>query len=157
MSAMLYPAANTRPQPVSDDAWLTPEEIGIVRSQFVRVCEDADGFARDFYGSLFSIAPLLRAMFPDDMGMQRARFVRMLTVLVAQLKFPEALVAPFAALGERHRGYAAIPLDYENFGRALMRALALRLGDDFDVPAHDAWNKLYGRVAAIMQTGTRRA
>lgn len=156
MNAMLHSPADSRPAPVMSSEWLTAEEIRIIRYQFARVGEDADGFAKDFYGSLFSIAPLLRAMFRGDMAEQRAKLVRMLAMLVAQLKSPEALVAPLAALGERHRGYGAIPMDYEFVGRALMRALALRLGDDFDVTAHAAWNRLYGHVAAIMQDGARR-
>lgn len=156
MNAMLHPASDSHPDPAIPHEWLTAEEIRTIRSQFARVGEDADGFARDFYSSLFSIAPLLRAMFRGDMAEQRAKLVRMLAMLMAQLTSPEALIAPLAALGERHRGYAAIPLDYECVGRALMRALALRLGDEFDVASHAAWNKLYGHVAAIMQAGARR-
>ncbi|MBP3984135.1 hypothetical protein J5837_06800 [Pseudoxanthomonas helianthi] len=156
MNAMLHATTDSPPEPVIAHAWLTAEEIRIIRSQFARVGEDADGFARDFYSSLFSIAPLLRAMFRGEMAEQRAKLVHMLAMLVSQLKSPEALIAPLAALGERHRGYAVIPLDYECVGRALMRALALRLGDDFDVASHAAWNKLYGHVAAIMQAGALR-
>lgn len=156
MNAMLQPISGIPSEPAAPHAWLTAEEIRIIRSQFARVGEDADGFARDFYGSLFSIAPLMRAMFRGDMAEQRAKLMHMLAMLVAQLKSPEALIAPLAALGERHRGYAVIPMDYDCVGRALMRALALHLGDDFDVPSHAAWNKLYGHAATIMQAGARR-
>lgn len=131
--------------------WLSAHDIALVRSQFARVGADADGFASDFYDALFSIAPLVRAMFRGEMPEQRGKLVKMLALLVAQLHAPDALAAPLEALGRRHRGYGVLALDYDCVGEALMRALALRLGEDFDPAARAAWGKVYVFAAATMQ------
>lgn len=132
-------------------AWLSSHDIDLIRAQFALVGRDADGFARDFYDALFSIAPLLRAMFRGPMPEQRAKLLRMLALLIAHLRSPDALAEPLAALGERHRGYGVLALDYDKVGEALLRALDLHLGNDFDENARVAWAKLYAFVASIMQ------
>ena len=131
--------------------WLSPNEIDLVRNQFAHIGRDADGFARDFYDTLFSIAPLVRAMFRGPMPEQRAKLLRMLGLLVSQLRSPEALAAPLASLGERHHGYGVLALDYDKVGDALLRTLALHLGEAFDQTARTAWGKVYAFVASTMQ------
>lgn len=141
-------------QPCSLDAapWLSHEEIDLVRTQFARIGRDADGFARDFYDALFSLAPLVRAMFRGPMPEQRAKLLCMLALLVSQLHSPEAMAAPLAALGERHRGYGVLSLDYDKVGDALMRALHKHLGDDFNEATRTAWGKAYFFIASTMHT-----
>jgi hemoglobin-like flavoprotein len=90
-------------------------------------------------------------MFRGPMPEQRTKLVRMLALLVSQLRSPEALAVPLAELGRRHHGYGVIPQDYAKVGEALLRTLAGRLGDDFDADARAAWGRLYGFVAARMQ------
>ncbi len=145
MNAMLQPRfPDTTP-------WLSPSDIDLVRTQFAQIGRDADGFARDFYDALFTIAPLVRAMFRGPMPEQRAKLLRMLALLMAQLRSPEALAAPLAALGERHRGYGVLAIDYDKVGEALMQALDMHLGDDFNAASRAAWGKVYVFVAASMQ------
>lgn len=143
---------NALPQPRSIDAAqrLSHEEIDLVRAQFDRIGRDADGFARDFYDALFSLAPLVRAMFRGPMPEQRTKLLRMLALLVSQLHSPEAMAAPLAALGERHRGYGVLSLDYDKVGDALMRALHKHLGDDFNEATRIAWGKAYFFIASSM-------
>lgn len=146
MNAML------QTRPVAAQPWLSPTEIELVRAQFARIAADADGFAIDFYDALFTLAPLVRAMFRGPMPEQRAKLVRVLALLIAQLRSPEALAEPLAALGERHRGYGVLALDYDKVGEALLQALGMRLGADFDEAARVAWAKLYVFVASTMQS-----
>jgi hemoglobin-like flavoprotein len=150
MNAMLQPASSPSASPSKPD-WLSPTEIELIRAQFARIGEDADGFAIEFYDALFAIAPLVRAMFRGPMPDQRAKLVRMLALLVSQLRSPEALAIPLAELGRRHHGYGVIPQDYGKVGEALLRTLGSRLGEDFDADARAAWGRLYGFVAARMQ------
>lgn len=146
MNAML------KTHPVDARPRLSPAESDLIRAQFARIAADADGFAIDFYDALFTLAPLVRAMFRGPMPEQRAKLVRMLAMLIAQLRSPEALAAPLAALGERHRGYGVLALDYDKVGEALLQALGQRLGNDFDEDARVAWAKLYVFVASTMQS-----
>jgi len=140
-----------QPRSIGVTPWLSPEDIALVRSQFAGIGRDADGFARDFYEILFSISPLVRAMFRGPMQEQRAKLLRMLTLAMSLLDSPAALATPLAALGERHRAYGVLALDYDHAGDALLRALALHLGDAFDERARAAWGRLYVAIASAMQ------
>lgn len=148
--------ATALPLPSNPD-WLDPSEIARIRRQFVAIGNDADAFAAEFYSRLFSISPLVRAMFRGEMGEQRAKLVRMLAMLVSKLDTPEQLAIPLAALGERHRGYGVMQADFDPVGRALIATLAQRLGDDFDEAACAAWLKVYAWVTAQMQGRILRA
>lgn len=139
-----------KPRPSRPTPWLSDEEIALVRAQFARIGQDADAFARDFYDALFSIAPLVRAMFRGPMPEQRTKLLRMLALLMSQLHAPEAMAAPLAELGERHRGYGVLSLDYDKVGEALMRALHKHLGDDFNEATRAAWGKAYFFIASSM-------
>ncbi len=139
-----------RQRPPTGLAWLSDAEIELVRAQFARIGADADAFAIDFYDALFAIAPLVRAMFRGPMPEQRAKLVKVLALLVANLRHPEALAIPLAELGRRHRGYGVLALDYDCVGKALLDTLTRRLGDDFDAVARAAWGRLYTHVAGAM-------
>ena len=139
-----------QPHPTDATPWLSPDDIALVRAQFTRIGQDPDGFACDFYDALFSIAPLLRAMFRGPMPEQRDKLLRMLALLVSQLHTPQMMAAPLAALGERHRGYGVLAVDYDKVGDALMRALHLHLGKDFNADARTAWGKVYVFIASTM-------
>jgi len=140
----------------SNPNWLDPSEIARIRRQFATIGNDADAFASEFYARLFSISPLVRAMFRGDMGQQRDKLVRMLAMLVSKLDTPEQLAIPLAALGERHRGYGVMQADFDPVGRALIATLAQRLGDDFDDAARDIWLKVYAWITAQMQGALTR-
>ncbi|MFT4180211.1 MAG: globin domain-containing protein [Thermomonas sp.] len=144
---------NAMLKPTPTYTLLSPAEIELIQSQFARIGRDADGFAIDFYDALFSIAPLVRAMFRGPMPEQRAKLVKVLSMLVASLRNPAALDAPLAELGRRHRGYGVLALDYDKVGEALLQALGMRLGDAFDAGARAAWGKLYVHVASRMMAG----
>lgn len=144
-----------KPLPAGHMAWLTDTEISLVQAQFARIGENADDFAIDFYDALFAIAPLVRAMFRGPMPEQRTKLVKVLTLLVASLRNPQVLEAPLAELGRRHRGYGVLALDYDCVGKALLEALAKRLGGDFDDAARAAWGTLYTHVAGTMLAAGR--
>lgn len=137
-------------RPPAGLVWLSDAEIALVRAQFARIAADADAFAIEFYDALFAIAPLVRAMFRGPMPEQRAKLVKVLAVLVANLRNPQALATPLAELGRRHRGYGVLALDYDCVGKALLDTLERRLGEDFDAAARAALGRLYAHVAGAM-------
>jgi len=132
-------------------AWLDPASITLIRANFAAIAGDADGFAADFYSRLFALSPQVRPMFGEDLTEQRAKLVRMLSMLIASLDRPEQLATPLANLGQRHAGYQVQNHHYAVVGAALLDTLAARLGSAFDDAAHTAWATLYGGVAATMQ------
>ena len=132
--------------------WLSADEIAIVRAQFALVERDADAFATVFYDALFSITPLVRAMFRGPMPQQRAMLMQMLAIMVNHLHASDAITPTLAALGRRHHGYGVLSLDYDRMGEALMRALSQQLGVAFDASARTAWGKVYVFIASHMQS-----
>ena len=67
--------------------------------------------------------------------------------------YPDAAVPELQAEAAplRHRAYGVLALDYDHAGDALLRALALHLGDAFDERARAAWGRLYVAIASAMQ------
>lgn len=141
-----------RVEPDHDDiAWIGPEHARRVREGFQRVAADAEGFATEFYETLFGIAPATRRMFPEDMAEQRRKLLRMLTLLTSSLDKPELLRDSLRNLGERHYRYGVMGRDYHPVGQALLSSLASRLGDGFTSEDRRAWADLYVRISAMMQ------
>jgi hemoglobin-like flavoprotein len=137
--------------------WLDTAEITRIRSGFSAVAADADRFTADFYTRLFERAPTLRPLFPDDLSSQRDKLKHVLAMLVAGLDRPVALRPALATLGDRHRSYGVVQVDFIVVGQALIDTLDAHFGEQFSPADRSAWAALYARVTAIMTTGTARA
>ena len=135
----------------SDIAWIGEAQARRIRVGFESVAADADGFAAEFYDTLFGIAPALRPLFRGDMAEQRVKLLRMLALLVNNLERAELLRDALRKLGERHQGYGVVERDFHPVGLALLTTLSSRLGIDFTVEDRRAWADLYVRVVAMMQ------
>lgn len=130
---------------------MTPDQIALVQASFARLAPQADAVATAFYARLFQIDPGLRAMFPVDLGPQRAKLMQMLGAAVRGLDDVPALLPVVAALGRRHAGYGVQPRHYDTVGRALLDTLASGLGADFTPSLRQAWSAVYAALAAAMQ------
>ncbi len=137
-----------------DDAspWLSPDEIALVRMQFACIQRDADAFATIFYNAFLARTPNVRTMFRGDISQQRAKFMKMLAMLVSKLHVSESITGQLSWLGLEHRCYGVMAVDYDRMGEALMHALASHLGTGFDVYARTAWSKAYVFIASSMQS-----
>lgn len=78
-----------------------------LRASYVRLRAHDLRLAEIFYARLFTRAPHLRAMFPQDLDAQAAKLVHALDAVVANLERPEANAEMLAALGRRHAAYGA--------------------------------------------------
>jgi nitric oxide dioxygenase len=136
--------------------WLDAADVVRIRDGFARVAANADGFTADFYARLFELAPTTRALFPDDLTTQREKLKHMLVMLIGSLDRPLQLKPALAALGDRHRSYGVVKADFVVVGRALLDTLAAHLGDSFTPADRAAWADLYGRITAVMTSGTQR-
>lgn len=129
---------------------LTDQQKQIVQSSFRDVSPKADEIALAFYDRLFTVAPSVRSLFPDDLTEQRRKLMYTLTLVVANLKNLEEVVPTIEALGRRHVGYGAEPAHYEVVGGALLHALAQGLGPAFTDDVKQAWIAAYGVIQATM-------
>lgn len=132
---------------------MTHDQIALVQTSFTRLAPQADAVAQAFYARLFQIDPALRAMFPADLGPQRAKLMQMLAVAVQGLSNPQALLPLAATLGQRHAHYGVRAAHYDTVGQALLDTLRAGLGADFTPVLEQAWRGVYSSLAGAMQAG----
>ena len=132
---------------------ITPDDILRVRTSFALVVPIKEAAADLFYNHLFEIAPQVRALFPDDLGEQKRKLMAMIATAVDGLHNLDALVPAVKALGARHVGYGTKAEHYTVVGEALLWTLDRGLGAAFTPDVRQAWTKVYGTVATVMQAG----
>jgi hemoglobin-like flavoprotein len=129
---------------------LTADEIHLIRDSYERISISLR-FARNFYATLFDVAPELRPLFPEDLTSQARKLIEMLGVLAGTLDRPFEFAMLLESLGQRHRGYAVRAVDFAPVGRALFATLERELGPRFDEATRRAWIALYALASALMQ------
>ncbi len=129
---------------------MTPQQISLVQSSFVKVVPIAEQAAALFYARLFELAPEVRPLFKGDMAEQGRKLMAMIGLVVNGLTRLDTLVPAAQKLGERHNAYGAKPEHYAVVGAALLDTLAKGLGDDFTPDVRAAWTEAYGTLASVM-------
>ncbi|MFH1496737.1 MAG: globin family protein [Verrucomicrobiota bacterium] len=136
---------------------VTPRQIELVQTTWEKVVPIADTAADLFYGQLFTIAPQVKPMFPEDMTEQKKKLMAMITVAVRGLKNVEALVPALHKLGAGHVGYGVKDEHYAIVGSALLWTLEKGLGDAWTDEVKDAWIAVYTLLADTMKQGAAAA
>lgn len=134
----------------------TRDEIpphALLRRSFALATREPERFAPRFYERLFTLAPAVRALFPDDLRHQQQKLTQALVVLVRGLDQPQVLEPVLRQLGARHAGYGAQAGHYAVVGEALIDTLDELGGEPMDASTRAAWAGLYGWVAATMLAG----
>ena len=129
---------------------MTPEQISLVKDSFKKIVPIAGVAADLFYDRLFSIAPKLRALFPEDMTEQKQKLMAMLATAVGNLHQMDHIALAVQDLGKRHVRYGVTNADYQPMGDALLWTLEQGLGVDFTPPVKVAWMEAYAMLAGIM-------
>jgi hemoglobin-like flavoprotein len=129
---------------------MTPEQVKLVQDSFQKVVPIADTAADLFYDRLFTIAPEVRPLFPEDLKEQKKKLMQMLATAVTNLHQVEKILPAVQDLGKRHVAYGVTAKHYEPVGAALLWTLEQGLGPDFTPPVKDAWTQTYLTVAGVM-------
>jgi hemoglobin-like flavoprotein len=130
---------------------MTPKQVKLVADSFRKVLPTAGVAADLFYDRLFETAPEVRPLFPDDLAVQKNKFITMLATMVTNLSEFEKIAPMVEDLGMRHVAYGVIGKHYESFGTALLWALEETLGVDFTPPVRTAWAEAYTTLAGAMR------
>lgn len=130
---------------------MTPEQVTMVQTSFKKVVPIADTAADLFYDRLFTIAPEVRSMFPDDIKDQKKKLIAMLATAVTNLHQVETILPAVESLGKRHVAYGVTAQHYEPVGAALLWTLEQGLGPDFTPPVKAAWTEAYMTLAGAMK------
>lgn len=137
---------------------MTPEELALIEADGAVLRLVPDAFAREFYDTLFELAPETRALFPDEMVEQRGKFVAELEFLIdsATASAVAGDLGPFLErthdLGRRHAHYGVTGADYAVLGAALISAIGARI-DGWDADHERAWTKFYRLISDVMREG----
>lgn len=122
---------------------LSEEQRIAVQTTFNKIEANPDPFAATFYNHLFDQDHSLRTLFKNDLKVQGDVLVRMLSIAVAGLNYPDDLVPALHDLGLHHAGYGVKTKDYDTFGRVLLQTLKEFLGAEFTPDTAEAWATFY--------------
>lgn len=134
---------------------MTPEQIRIVQSTWLKVLPIKDDAAGLFYSRLFEIDPTLRRLFRGDMRDQGQKLMQVIDGAVNGLSRMERVVPMIQALGRRHAGYGVTDDHYGTVGAALLWTLGKGLGAAFTPEVKDAWASAYSLLATTMRVAAR--
>lgn len=135
---------------------MTPEQVSMVQDSFKKVAPIASTAADLFYDRLFTIAPEVRPLFPDDLAEQKKKLMAMIGTAVTNLHQVDKIIPAVEDLGRRHVGYGVTDKHYEPVGAALLWTLEKGLGDDFTPPLKAAWTEAYMTLAGVMKAAAAK-
>ena len=133
---------------------MTPDDIELVQQTVDQISRMGDQVVAEFYRRLFDRVPEARAMFGDEMDVQRQKFLDTLTQIVAALTDLASLTASARDLGSRHRTYGVQARHYDEVREVLIETMAATLGDRFTDRHAAAWRQGWALISEIMQQGT---
>ncbi|MPZ58037.1 MAG: hemin receptor [Rhizobiales bacterium] len=130
---------------------MTPDKVKLVQDSFKKVVPIAGTAADLFYDRLFTIAPEVRSLFPEDLTEQKKKLIQMLATAVTNLHQVETILPAVQDLGRRPVAYGVTDKHFEPVGEALLWTLEKGLGDEFTPPVKEAWTETYLTVAGVMK------
>jgi PAS domain S-box-containing protein len=130
---------------------MTPEHVKLVQDSFAQVVPIAGTMADLFYDRLFTIAPEVRTLFPEDLIEQKKKFMHMISAAATNLHQVQKIIPAFEDLGRRHVTYGVTDSHYEWVGEALVWTLEQKLGPTFTPEVREAWNATYATIANVMK------
>jgi len=134
---------------------VTSRQKTLVQDSFASLAPLLEDAAALFYRRMFELDPMIRRIFPEDMGSQHRKLAQMLTAAVKGLDHLEQLVPVLQDLGQRHAAYGVSKRYYETGGAALLWTLEKGLGPAFTPELKEAWATVYAFLTMTMQGGVR--
>src|SRR4051794_11366658 len=131
-------------------------DINSLETSFDAIAARGEELVEDFYNRLFTAAPPLRELFPDNMTRQRM-LLGALVLLRKSLRDLDRIAPTLRSLGARHIAYGALPEHYPVVGTLLIESMEHVAGDAWRPEYATAWADAYGVVAAEMMAGAEEA
>jgi hemoglobin-like flavoprotein len=132
-------------------------DIDSLEESFDLIAPRGGEVVEDFYNRIFTTAPQLRGLFPDDMTHQRKVVLATLVLVRKSLRNLDGLIPTLRNLGARHVGYGAEPDHYPVVGQALIEAMANVAGDAWMPEYSVAWVAAFGVIVEQMLLGAKEA
>ncbi len=132
---------------------MTPDAIRRVQSSYEQLGDRGDALPTAFYRALFSLAPELRRVFPEDMTSLKGHFDAALALVVRNLDTIGAIEPALRDLGAQHVHWGARPEDYVVARDALMTALGELSGDRWTAELERDWRAAVTLISVTMLQG----
>jgi hemoglobin-like flavoprotein len=121
-----------------------------LRESFSRIFSEGERFPELCFARLFENSPGLRPLFPEDLTQLQHRFARTLHWLMAHLHEPQMLRLALVDLGRRHQGYSVRPEDYPPVCDAIVEAMSMIAGDDWNEEVARDWRQTFELMSLHM-------
>ena len=130
---------------------MTPEYVRIVQSSWAQVQPIKESAGQFFCERLLQADPTLTCLSRVDKRQQGVTFLRVIDVAVNGLGRQHRIAHLMRRLGSRHADCAARDLRYYSISTALLGMLRDCLGVEFTPTVKDAWETIFGELAATMR------
>jgi hemoglobin-like flavoprotein len=129
--------------------------VELLESSFLQLRDRSPEFTILFYSELFAAHPELEPLFAKTaMEKQGRQLFKSLVMVVDHLRRTDLLTPALQGLGSRHVKYGVLPEHYPMVGGALLKAMAIVLGDAWTPEVQQAWIDAYKVIAQLMLEGT---
>lgn len=135
---------------------LTENQIVLIRECAERMAETNVAATNAFYANLFSVAPGIRNLFPDDMFNQSEKLWNSIVMVVEGADDMGEIRDALEHLGARHVHYGAEPEHYEVVTQVLIKTIAALMDNQWTLAHQDAWQAALDAVCDIMLKGAAR-
>ena len=131
---------------------IAPNSTQLVQNNYFVISTDGPAFVHSFYENLFSLYPQTESFFANvDKADLEVKLLRALTLIVENLRRPDALTPLLEGLGKRHRlDYRVVAPHYQMFSHAILKTLADYSGDQWTSNLENAWSEAIDGVIEIM-------
>lgn len=130
--------------------------VKLLEKTFAALAPRGDELVDRFYTELFRRAPAVRPLFGGtDMAHQRRKLLSALSLVINNLRKPDALTTMLGELGARHRDYGAMPDHYPVVAETLLDVMAELAGKLWTPEVQMAWQEALQTVADAMLTAYR--
>ena len=129
---------------------LNAKHVELIRSSFSVLEPQAEQLIENFYDNLFTKAPQVRSMFPDDMGEQRKHLLAAVGLVVKHADNIAHIQPALEEMGIRHTRYGAVAEHYPVVRDTLIETMADMAGDLWNSDLEEAWFTALNAISAIM-------
>jgi len=108
-------------------------------------------FSINFYSRLFDVSPVSRALFKDDVKIQGAKLIKMMSLAINEYGNRHIFEGTLIKLADFHNSKGVQAVEYGIVGEVLFWALAHTIGPETFTSQHrDAWIKVYCRMLTVI-------
>jgi len=129
---------------------ITARQRLLIRNSWGLMSPMAIHVADLFYDRLFELDPSLEELFPEDLEVQRVRFMNAVGAALGALDDLPQLLPSVYELGRRQQAEGVRDGHYVTVGKALLWTFEQTLAEDFTPPVKDAWAALYAQLSNVL-------